>query len=265
MDIASLSAICLLHLSAPASYPLQPGQVCPARDVPSLNIPRISAALTSRGAAEAIGRVAYAEAGNQGDSGLAGVVYTIMNRLDDGRWGGTLDAVLNAPHQFEPVSRVGGDWRSLRPVSDAQRVRIETIINLVLEGRLPDLTGGARFFQNPRIVRDRAKSGTVSPNLVNFGGAVPTAVIGAHSFFSEAQAGGARRRVGAAAGATATDRRSARAGGAVLIVAPIAAIPTPLDSMQAPQSPLERVSAAEARRPGPKTILIASDGLLIRP
>ena len=30
---------------------------------------------------DAIARVAYAEAGNQGDSGLAGVVYTILNRL----------------------------------------------------------------------------------------------------------------------------------------------------------------------------------------
>ena len=36
-----------------------------------------------------------------------GVVYTILNRLQDGRWGGSIDAVLNARSQFEPVMRGG--------------------------------------------------------------------------------------------------------------------------------------------------------------
>ena len=45
---------------------------------------------------EAIARVSFAEAANQGDSGLAAVIYTIVNRLVDGRWGSTVDGVLNA-------------------------------------------------------------------------------------------------------------------------------------------------------------------------
>jgi N-acetylmuramoyl-L-alanine amidase len=146
--------------------------------------------VSSPDAREAIARVAYAEAANQGDSGLAGVVYTIINRLADGRWGGSVEAVVNARRQFEPVMRAGGSWRSLPAVSEARQARIDTIINLALEGRLPDPTNGARFFQNPQIVAGRAARGEVSAGLVNFGGAPPSAVIGAHSFYVEAGRGG---------------------------------------------------------------------------
>ncbi len=138
----------------------------------------------------AIARVAYAEAANQGDSGLAAVIYTILNRLQDGRWGETVDAVLNAHAQFEPVLRAGGDWRALPPVSAVAQARIDTILNLALEGRLPDLTHGARFFQNPMIVAARVRSGQAPSVLLNFGGARPTAVIGAHSFYAGTGGGG---------------------------------------------------------------------------
>jgi hypothetical protein len=90
---------------------------------------------------------------------------------------------LNARGQFEPVMRAGGDWRNLPPVSAAGQARIDTILNLALDGRLPDLTHGARFFQNPTIVARRAGNGQVSTRLVNFGGASPSAVIGVHAFY----------------------------------------------------------------------------------
>ena len=57
--------------------------------------------------------------------------------------------------------RAGGDWRNLPAVSAAAQARVDTILNLALEGRLPDLTGGARFFQNPAIVASRARAGSV--------------------------------------------------------------------------------------------------------
>jgi hypothetical protein len=134
-------------------------------------------------------RVAYAEAGNQGDSGLAGVVYTVINRLIDGRWGDTVEAVVSAHHQFEPVMKAGGSWRGLPQVTPAQEARINTIVNLALDGRLPDLTGGARFFQNAKIVAARAAAGTVSPKLVHFGGAAPSAKIGDHTFYASTNGG----------------------------------------------------------------------------
>ena len=36
---------------------------------------------------EAIGRVTYAEAGNQGEEGLAAVIFTILNRVNSGQFG----------------------------------------------------------------------------------------------------------------------------------------------------------------------------------
>ena len=155
----------------------------------------LAALFSGADARDALARVSFAEAGNQGDSGLAGVVYTILNRLQDGRWGSTVGAVVNARGQFEPVMRAGGDWRRLPAVSPAQQARIDTILNLALDGRLPDLTNGARFFQNPAVVSRRVQAGTVSANLVNFGGAPASAVIGAHHFYVS------RRRGGGAGGA----------------------------------------------------------------
>jgi N-acetylmuramoyl-L-alanine amidase len=116
---------------------------------------------------DAIARVAYAEAANQGDTGLAGVVYTILNRTMDGSFGGDLFAVLNAPHQFEPVTKAGG-WQRLPPRTAVEQAHVDTILNLALDGRLPA----------------RAEAGTVSSGLVNFGGQKPVAVIRDHAFYA---------------------------------------------------------------------------------
>jgi hypothetical protein len=187
-------------------------------------------------AREGIARVSFAEAGNQGDSGLAGVVYTILNRLADGGWGRTVDAVLNGRGQFEPVVRVGGDWRRLPAISAAQRARIDTILDLALDGRLPDLTNGARYFQNPVIVAARARAGVVAPRLVNFGGQAPTAVIGAHSFYAGEGRGAGARSHGASTsrphldtlfvGDNRTDVALAEPASAPVSAEPLAAAPT---------------------------------------
>jgi hypothetical protein len=194
MGAAAIAGLCavLAHGGIPASMP--DGAICPPAVVVAAapRLPGIRALadrVASAAAREGIARVSFAEAGNQGDSGLAAVVYTILNRLADGRWGGSVDGVLNARGQFEPVMRAGDDWRALPAVSPAQQARIDTIINLALDGRLPDLTNGARYFQNPSVVAARARSGEVSPSLVNFGGESPSAVIGAHSFYADVRGG----------------------------------------------------------------------------
>lgn len=198
MDPAALAGLCLLLARGQSAQPLPSGVNCPppspARAAASAPLVRAGLAplVASQEAREAITRVAFAEAGNQGDSGLAAVVYTILNRVQDGRWGGSVEAVVNARGQFEPVMRAGGDWRRLPVSTVAQRARIETILNLVLEGRLPDLTNGARFFQNPQIVAERATRGEVPEGLVNFGGTGPSAVIGAHSFYIDVRSAGGR-------------------------------------------------------------------------
>ena len=237
MDPAALASLCVL-LAHGAAGPPPPGVHCRQAPTPAVVVsvgsqpsksgssgpdPAGFAALMTRAdARDGIARVAYSEAGNQGDSGLAAVVYTILNRLADGRWGGSVDAVLNARHQFEPVMRAGGDWRNLRPVSEVRQARIDTIINLALEGRLPDLTNGARYFQNARIVADRAGAGQVAASLVNFGGAPTSAVIGAHSFYIETGRGGGRHpgvQAAASSGHADSDVVLRSAGGAIFVSA----------------------------------------------
>ncbi|MGH7086959.1 MAG: cell wall hydrolase [Acetobacteraceae bacterium] len=158
--------------------------------------PRIEVSLTPEDQ-EAMGRVAFAEAGNQGAEGLAGVIFTILNRLHGGRWGASVAAVVDAPGQFEPVMRAGGTWTKLPALTPAQTVEYETILHLILEGRVPDPTNGALYFQNPAIVAERAAAGRVPAALVNFGGEKPSAVIRGQAFY---------RRIapGLAAGARAT-------------------------------------------------------------
>ena len=227
MDPAALAGLCLLLARGQTAQPLPAGVNCPPPSAPAAAAPGSSAdgglarRVAGQEAREAITRVAFAEAGNQGDSGLAAIVYTILNRLQDGRWGASVEAVVNARGQFEPVMRAGGDWRRLPAATVAQRARIDTILNLALEGRLPDLTNGARFFQNPQIVADRARRGEVSEGLVNFGGTGPSAVIGAHSFYVDVRfAGGQGRRPPGAASAPrgpSPDAAWAAAGGPIFV------------------------------------------------
>ena len=204
MDAATLAVICMLHAQDPAAHPLPADAIgCPAEPVrpAPLTPPGLAwlrPVVSTTWARDAMARTVIAEAGDQGDSGLAGVAYTILNRLADGRWGGTVETVVDAPGQFEPVMRAGGAWRGLPRVSEAQAVRVATIVDLAVDGRLPDLTGGARYFQNPQIIAARARAGTVSSARVNFGGATPSAVIGAHAFYVDRTGGSARRSGGRA-------------------------------------------------------------------
>ncbi|MCI3130955.1 cell wall hydrolase [Phenylobacterium aquaticum] len=226
MDPAALAGLCLLLARGQTAQPLPAGVNCPP-PAPSRAAPPgpsarggLAPLVAGQEAREAITRVAFAEAGNQGDSGLAAVVYTILNRAQDGRWGASVEAVVNARGQFEPVTRAGGDWRRLPPSTVAQRARIDTILNLALEGRLPDLTNGARYFQNPQIVAERATRGEVSEGLVDFGGTGPSAVIGAHSFYVDVRSTGGRGpRISASSSAPRGSSPSAwqAAGGPIFV------------------------------------------------
>lgn len=151
-------------------------------DAPYASLPGSPYPLLSYEDREAIGRVTYAEAGNQGEEGIAAVIFTILNRVNSGQFGASAQDVVDARNQFEPATRAGG-WRYLPRLDSWQSVQFETILNLILAGRLPDLTGGALFFQNAAIVARRAARGKVSSYLVDFGGTPPVAEIGDHRFY----------------------------------------------------------------------------------
>ena len=134
---------------------------------------------------DALGRVAYAEAGNQGTEGLTAVLYVVLNRLASGRFGSSVGAVIEASGQFEPVDRAGRRWRNLPTLSASNVAIVATIIDLIQQGRLPDPTHGATFFQNPQIVASRAAGGQVPISLTNFNNQTPIAVIRDHAFFRQ--------------------------------------------------------------------------------
>jgi len=167
MNLLQLAAICAAigaHAPAPP-----PGTDCASVGQQyRVALARIAPELESRQGRNAIARVAYAEAGNQGDDGLAAVVYTIVNRVLDGGFGPSLTAVLNAPGQFAPVRRAGGRWKALPAVSPVRQAHIDTILNLALEGRLPDPTNGALYFRSATAVA----------------GQTPVAVVKDHAFFA---------------------------------------------------------------------------------
>ncbi len=137
---------------------------------------------------DAIGRVVFAEAGNQPIAGKVAVIETILNRLSDGRFGSDAQSVIEQRNAFEPATRAGG-WRRLPPLTLNQRAELDTILALKAGGHLRDVSGGALYFQNPRIVAARAAAGTVPLTLVGFGGMPQTAVIGQHTFYRPEGAG----------------------------------------------------------------------------
>ena len=223
MDLMTLAAVCALSAHGGQAPPA--GTDCPAvARAYQARLAAVAPMVSTPLARDAITRVAYAEAGNQGDSGLAGVVYTVLNRLIDGGFGTDLVAVLDAPHQFEPVSRAGG-WQRLPARSAVEQAHIETILNLALDGRLPDPTNGARFFQNPAIVATRAEAGTAPLDRVNFGGQTPVAVIKDHAFYA---AGGANSASAKRAPSLFVPVQTAPNGGGEAPAAPPASQPSSL-------------------------------------
>lgn len=134
---------------------------------------------------EAIGRVVYAEAAHEPAAGKVAVIDTILNRLGSGRFGSSVQAVVDQPNAFEPVTRAGG-WRLLPELTAPQRAELATILSLKASGHLGDISSGALYFQNATIVAARAATGTVAPSLVHFGGMPQTAVIGRHTFYRPA-------------------------------------------------------------------------------
>lgn len=171
-----------------ADTPLEPGASIAADtiDMPlRWDLARVTITISDR---DALGRVAFAEAAGQGEAGIAAVVFTILNRVASGRFEADVQGVVDAPGQFEPVMRAGGSWRNLPQLTPDRRLVFGTILNLIVDGRLPDPTNGAIYFQNAAIVAARAAAGEVRPSLVHFGGQSPIAVIRDHSFYGDNRA-----------------------------------------------------------------------------
>lgn len=131
---------------------------------------------------DALTRAVIAEAGGEGAAGQAAVARVILNRVQAGNFGNGVQGVVNAPKQFEPVGRAGGDWRNLPEPTAAQRDAVRKMAEGAANGEA-DPTGGALFFLNRQIA---AKRGTD----FGAGNRTQTAEIGGHTFYKEFGKGG---------------------------------------------------------------------------
>ncbi len=115
-----------------------------------------------------------AEAGGEGDEGMAGVASVIRNRAI--ARGKSPADIVREPHQFTGYAKPGPDAQ--RAMQDpAMRARANTILESVLAGELPDPTGDADHYHAKSVTPDWA------------GKMRKTATIGAHEFYSSAPSG----------------------------------------------------------------------------
>lgn len=125
-------------------------------------------------------RTIAGEAGGESPEGQAAVAHVIMNRAGDGKYGPNIASVIMAPKQFSvwnPGDPAGNIARNLDPNSP-QYQRIGQIVDGVTSGNIPDPTGGARNYYNPR-----AASPSWGPQLAQSN----DVTIGSHRFVGGGQ------------------------------------------------------------------------------
>jgi hypothetical protein len=94
---------------------------------------------------DAMIRMVAGEAGGEPPEGMAAVAHVALNRLSNNYGGAhTLSQVVNAPHQFEAMSRG-------RQPDPAAMQRAAQVVDGVLGGQIPDPTGGKINFLNPEL------------------------------------------------------------------------------------------------------------------
>lgn len=124
-------------------------------------------------------RTVVAEAGNQGMTGMQAVANVLRNRAASGKFGGdTLEGVISAPKQFEPMNTPAGRQRmaAIDPQSQAYQTAARAL-EKAYAGEDP--TRGATHFYAPKA---QAALGRPAPSWDNGTGVD----IGDHRFFGGA-------------------------------------------------------------------------------
>ena len=119
--------------------------------------------------------IGYGEARGEADRGQAAVMHVALNRLDAGRWGDTVEAVVFHDAQF---SALNGSDKNLRKITREALTdgghewqRSVRIAQAVFSGKIKDPTGGALFYHER----------TISPGWAR--GVNAVARIGNHVFY----------------------------------------------------------------------------------
>lgn len=116
-------------------------------------------AVASSTAIQCTAAIAVLEAGGEGRKGMAAVIDVVANRIADARFPNDACAVIRQKGQFQPV----GEWPKFRRLLhdpaklDAKRLlgssdNVATALALAKRSGGQDLTGGALYFLNPRLM-----------------------------------------------------------------------------------------------------------------
>lgn len=181
MDIFTILALCY-SLSSPESLELKKEYNC--QEIQADYLHELKTIKFEEGDLEAIKRITYAEAMDQGGLGITAVIFVILNRQLSGKYGASIQEVINAKNQFEPATRASG-WINLPKASKSHAATVETIVSLIMSGNLLDPTHGSFYFQNPVVVSKREHAGKASKGLTRFGNKKPTVKIKDHEFYVE--------------------------------------------------------------------------------
>ena len=179
MDLFTILALCY-SLSSPESLELKSEYNC--QEAQADYVHKLKTITFEEGDLEAIKRITSAEAKNQGGLGITAVIFVIINRHISGKYGTSIQEVINAKNQFEPATTAKG-WINLPKASESHGATVETIVSLIMSGNLLDPTHGSFYFQNPVVVSKREQEGKASKGLTRFGNKKPTVKIKDHEFY----------------------------------------------------------------------------------
>jgi len=114
-------------------------------------------------------RTIIGEAASEPEKGQAAVASVVLNRLNSGQYGQSIEDVLFAKNQFEPWTNPETRKRlmSISPTSPQYR-EARRIAEAVARGEVPDFTDGALNFANADVVRQYHRSGKASESTLNW-------------------------------------------------------------------------------------------------
>ena len=99
-------------------------------------------------------RTIIGESAHEPMQGQLGVAYTILNRLNSGRYGSSLEDVIFAKSQFEPWATRRVELLKIPQTSDVYQAA-SIAADAALGGSMEDPTGGATHFYAPRVMEGR--------------------------------------------------------------------------------------------------------------
>lgn len=121
--------------------------------------------------------ITNAEAGGESALGQAAVMHVVLNRLESGKYGNTVDDVVYAPSQFEPTASAAGRAR-MTNIPAEREAKLRALAEGVVSGQIADPTAGATHFSNMAVMEQRGGANQWQRAMMN-----TRDDIGNHSFF----------------------------------------------------------------------------------